>query len=138
MKALPVLERRGVVVPELSFPFPTLTAVASMDGQAAATLGTPIRLEGHDLGGGVSRKVLLVNERLVLEATRPETGTGTDRRLDFELPISNAAEFPAGLYRVGVQLETGTGAVATNQLAFVLAPKLTSLPGPCSDLRPAP
>jgi hypothetical protein len=124
-KPLPVLERHGNVEPDLAFSFPALNAVTSTDGQHAVTVGTAIKLEGRDLGAGGGRTVAIVNERLVLEKTKIETGTGTDRELEFVLP-ENPDDFPVGLYRVGVLAPTTGGTVPTNQLAFVLAPKLTS------------
>jgi hypothetical protein len=102
-----------------------LDTVKSTDGQHAATVGTPIKLEGRDLGAGGGRTVVIVNERLVLERTRPETGTGNDRELEFVIPAL-PDDLPVGLYRVGVLAPTADGDVPTNQLAFVLAPKLTS------------
>jgi hypothetical protein len=123
---LPVLERRGTVTPEVAFSFPRLDALSSTDGQRAVTVGTPFKLEGRDLGAGGGRNVVVTSERLVLEKTAIETGTGSDRELALVLPAS-PDDFPVGLYRVGVLAPTPDGTVPTNQLAFVLAPKLTSL-----------
>jgi Pvc16 N-terminal domain len=125
-KPLPVLERRGNVEPDLAFSFPTLDAVKSNDGQHAVTVGTPIKLEGRDLGAAGGRTAVIVNERLVLERTMTEVpGTGNERELELLLP-DTPDDFPVGLYRVAVLAPTADGTVPTNQLAFVLAPKLTS------------
>jgi hypothetical protein len=125
-KPLPVLERRGTVEPDLAFSFPRLDTVESKDGQHAITVGTAFELGGRDLGAAGGRIAVIVNERLVLERTTTEVpGTGNDRELELLLPES-PDDFPVGLYRVGVLAPTADGPVPTNQLAFVLAPKLTS------------
>ncbi len=145
---LPVLSRGRVVPGQPRDPgvdvqatmepaVPTLTAVVPADGQPMTRLGATIELQGHHLDGS-NRVAVLSNDRFQIDAVRLAEGPAesTDdpaRTLRFQVPVARAADFPVGIYRVGVRMERTVGAAATelqhsNDLALVLAPEITSLP----------
>lgn len=120
---------------------PTLTAVLPVDGQPMTRLGATIELQGHHLEGS-KRFAVLSNDRFRIDAVElkegpPDPADDPARTLRFQVPVSRAADFPVGIYRVGVRMErTVTPAVGpasteilhSNDLALVLAPEITGLP----------
>lgn len=135
---LPVLSRgpvigdreRGVVVePGLVPPLPMLEAVVPSEGQPVARLGKTIDLRGHHLDG-TGRTVLLTNDRFEIEETIVALSTGGAALMQFSIPIGQVADFPVGVYRVGVRvLRPGEPEPReTNRLAMTLAPEITGLP----------
>ncbi len=145
---LPVLSRGRVVPGQPRDPgvdvqatmepaVPTLTAVVPADGQPMTRLGATIQLQGHHLDGS-NRVAVLSNERFQIDAVEVEEGPADPaddpaRILRFQVPVTAAADFPVGIYRVGVRMERTVGTAATelqhsNDLALVLAPEITSLP----------
>jgi hypothetical protein len=137
---LPVLSRgrvdlatgrdRGVIVePSLDPPLPTLETVAPTSGQIVARLGEDIDLTGHHLDG-TARTVLLFNDRFETEEVVPALVTGGAGLIQFNIPTTQAADFPVGVYRVGVSLvrPTETNPRTSNRLAMTLAPEITGLP----------
>jgi hypothetical protein len=137
---LPVLTRgqpipgttrdEGVLVqPSLEPPLPTLESVAPTSGQIVARLGEDIDLTGHHLDG-TGRTVLLFNERFETEHSLPALAGNEAGRVRFNIAIGQAANFPVGLYRVGVSL-VRPGEInprTSNRLAMTIAPEITGLP----------
>ena len=137
---LPVLSRgrvdpatgrdRGVVVePSLDPPLPTLEAVSPISGQIVARLGENIDLTGHHLDG-TARTVLLFNDRFETEQSVPALLTGGAGLVPLNIPTAQAANFPVGVYRVGIRLvrPTETDPRTSNRLAMTIAPEITGLP----------
>ncbi len=122
-------ERGVVVTPDLVPPLPTLEAVVPAGAQTMVSLGANVELRGHHLNGS-GRRVRLVNERFRIDAVLPATGPDSADRIDFEIPLARAADFPAGLYQVATEVTPPTESVprTSNRLALVLAPTLTGLP----------
>lgn len=138
--ALPVLTRGGVdpssgrergvsVEPSLEPAIPTLEAVSPPGGQIVARLGETIDLTGHHLDG-TGRTVLLGNDRFESELSLPALATGGAALVQFSIPLADAANYPVGVYRVGVSvLRPGESAArSSNRLAMTLAPQITGLP----------
>ncbi len=143
--ALPVLSRgkidpatlreRGVIVePGLVPAVPMIESVVPPGGQPAARLGETINLTGHHLDGA-GRMVLLTNDRFEIEERIPVMATGGAALIQFSIPSAQAADFPAGVWRVGARMlrpdESRPGETIpceTNRLAMTLAPEITGLP----------
>jgi hypothetical protein len=128
---LPVLARRVCVRPDLLPPVPTIDSVVPNAGQPVAQLGTTIGLTGHHLDGA-GREVVLVNDRFEqeIDETLPVVATGSDTLMQFSIPVAQAGQFPAGVYRVGARvIRPGEAAPReTNRLAMTLAPQISGLP----------
>ncbi len=135
--ALPVLSRGPVVAgreqgilatPDLIPPVPTLEGVEPAGGQPVAQLGKDITLSGHHLDGSAQR-VRLRNARFGIDARLPASGTTGDR-MNFEIPIEQAADFPVAVYDLAAEMIRPGEATPreTNHLALVLAAELTDLP----------
>jgi len=137
---LPVLTRglpipgttrdEGVMVrPSLEPPLPTLETVAPGSGQIVARLGEDIDLTGHHLDG-TGRTVLLFNDRFATEQSLPALAGDEAGRVRFNIPIAQAADFPVGVYRVGVSLvrPSETHPRTSNRLAMTIAPEIAGLP----------
>jgi Pvc16 N-terminal domain len=127
---LPVLSHQIFVRPDLLPPVPTIDAVVPDASQPVAQLGTTIGLTGHHLDG-TGREVVLVNDRFEIEETLPAIAiAGSSTSMQFSIPIARAADFPAGVYRVGARvLRPGENAPReTNRLGMTIAPKVTGLP----------
>lgn len=137
---LPVLTRgpadpathrdRGIAVsPGLLPPLPTLEAVAPPGGRPVARLGETISLNGHHLDG-TGRTVVLVNDGFKLSQSIVAMATGGPALIQFSIPVAQAANYPAGVWRVSAQvLRPGEATPReTNQLALTIAPEITGLP----------
>jgi hypothetical protein len=137
---LPVLTRgpvdlvtekeRGVVVePHLIPPVPTLDEVVPPGNQPVARLGETIDLVGHHLDG-TGRQVGLANERFQVDDVLGATGPNAGTRMQFVIPVTRAADFPAGSYQVSAEVvpPSETDPRHTNRLALVVAPDITNLP----------
>jgi hypothetical protein len=127
---LPVLVRSFDVQPRLTPTAPTLTTVSTADKQPVVQLGTPASLEGFALNGSL-RKIDLSNGQLGIEREIDATGGGATA-MSFTLAITDAAKYPAGLYRVSARVQTPADPVPrlTNQLPLMIAPNITALPTP--------
>jgi hypothetical protein len=143
---LPVLSRgpvdlatgreRGIVAtPGLLPPLPTLTAALPPARQRAAVIGDLVVLQGHHLDGG-AREVVFSNDRLgvdlsipALPAPSPPSPPGDATQVEVSLE-GQAAALPAGVYRVALRVVPPgeTEARLSNQVALVLAPRMTNLP----------
>lgn len=127
----PVSQRdRGVVVePSLVPLLPMLEAVVPPGRQPVARLAETIDLMGHHLDG-TGRTVLLANDRFKVEQSIVALATGGAALVQFSIPPARAADFPVGVYRVGVRLlRPGEPQPReTNRLAMTLAPEITGLP----------
>jgi hypothetical protein len=137
---LPVLTRgrpipgttrdEGVLVqPSLEPPLPTLESVVPTSGQIVARLGENIDLTGHHLDGA-GRTVLLFNDRFETEQSLPALAGNEAGRVQLNIPIVQGANFPVGIYRVGVSLvrPAETDPRTSNRLAMTIAPEITGLP----------
>jgi hypothetical protein len=129
IKPLPVLARQVVVHPSVLPVLPNITAVVPAGGQPAVQLGTTVTLTGSHLDGS-GLEVVLVNDRFTIEEPLPAAAGSTATKMLFSIPVTRAADFPAGIYRVGARLQlTGEAEPRrTNDLALTLAPALTALP----------
>ena len=137
---LPVLTRgrpipgtthdEGVLVqPSMTPALPTLEAIVPLGGQLVARLGENVELTGHHLDG-TDRTVLFFNDRFETEQSLAAQAGDEAGRVTFNIPIAQAANFPAGVYRVGVSLvrPTEIDPRTSNRLAMTLAPEITGLP----------
>jgi hypothetical protein len=124
---LPVLVRSITARPGVTPWAPTLSVVAPKDKQAVVELDAAVALEGFALDG-TSQEVVLTNDRFEIEQTLPAAGSAT--RLQFTIPATRAADFPAGIYRLGARVQkSGEPAPrVTNELAFAVAPTIGGLP----------
>jgi uncharacterized protein DUF4255 len=140
VSALPVLSRgpvdpvsgreRGVVVrPDLIPPLPTIESVEPAGRQPVAWLGEIVDLNGHHLDG-TSRQVRLTNERFRIEEVLGAAGGDDPARIQFSIPTSRAADFPAGIYQTVAELIRPGEATQrqTNRMAVVVAPRITNVP----------
>ena len=125
---LPVLVRQLKALPSLEPTVPTISAVVPAGKQPVVELGTIVTLEGFSLHG-VTRDVVLTNDRFEIEETIAATGN-TATRLEFSIAPGDAAKFPAGIYRVAarIQLPGETATRLTNQLALTVAPHIVNVP----------
>ncbi len=92
---LPVLVRQLQAQPNLAPTVPTISAVVPFGKQPVVELGTTVTLEGFTLDG-VTREVVLTNDRFEIEEILPATG-GNATKLEFSIPTARAADFPAGV-----------------------------------------
>jgi hypothetical protein len=129
---LPVLVRNLRARPSLAPTVPTLAAVVPAGKQTVVELGTTVKLEGFALEGTL-REIVLTNDRFEIEETLPVSG-GNATRLEFTIPTTRAADFPAGIYRVSARIQPPGEPQPrlTNQIALVVAPTVTNLPRPGS------
>jgi Pvc16 N-terminal domain len=127
----PVTHREAGIIVQVGLepPLPTLEAVSPAGGQPVARLGEDVDLTGHHLEGA-ARTVLLGNDRFEIEESVAAAPGGGDALIRFNIATARAADFPVGVYRVGVQLvRPGEAAARTsNRLAMTLAPEMTGLP----------
>jgi uncharacterized protein DUF4255 len=125
---LPVLVRQVQVRPSLAPTVPTIAAVTPAGKQPVVELGTTVTLEGFTLDG-VTREVVLSNDRFEIEEVLPASG-GTAARLEFSIPAARAADFPAGVYRVAARIKLPAEAEPrlSNELALTVAPTIGGLP----------
>ena len=151
--ALPVLTRgpedQGPVArADLISPYPTLEQINLPNNQTAARMNDEITLIGHHLAGDqgdptqVTLRVLLVHQRLPepIQIEIPDTKR-TDRSVTFTIPHQAGTPYPAGFYRVSVQVEPNSKPEErreSNELALLVAPRIlaingTPLPEPSND-----
>jgi hypothetical protein len=125
---LPVLQRgkddQGVISqPDLLVPFPTLNSLTLPQGRPAALLGDTLTFAGYHLDG-TTVLARFSNRRLPVPVDLPATGNAA--QVTVQLP-NKPADWPAGLYIIAVVVRrTGQPDRVTNELAFALAPKITS------------
>jgi hypothetical protein len=126
---LPVLTRGIFVRPDLLPPLPNIAAVVPAGSQPVVQLGTQVTLTGHRLAG-TGREVLLINDRFEIEEALPATAGGSAMSMQFSIPVARAADFPAGVYRIGARLQLSGEPEPreTNRLAMTHAPLITGLP----------
>lgn len=151
--ALPVLTRgpedQGPVArADLISPFPTLEQVNLPNNQTAARMNDEITLVGHHLAGDqgdptqVTLRVLLVHQQLPepIQIEIPDTKR-SDRSVTFTIPHQAGTPYPAGFYRVFVQVEPNgkpEESRESNELALLVAPRIlaingTPVPAPPND-----
>lgn len=126
---LPVLRREIVVVPNLVPPLPTIERVDGFQHEGELRLDDVVTLRGVHLDG-TSRDVLLESERFgVAEVIAAMPGAQSDE-VQFTIPAARSADFPAGIYRLSVDL-LPTGASVrrrTNHVPVVVRPAIAGLP----------
>jgi hypothetical protein len=125
---LPVFSRNIRVQPDLLPALPTIDAVVPDAKQPVALLGTTITLAGHHLDG-TGQEVILTNDRFqIVEPFLNPAGDATT--MQFSIPVARAADFPAGVYKVGARV-LPPGDIAprdSNRLAVTIAPQISGLP----------
>jgi hypothetical protein len=128
-RPLPVLTRDIKANPNLLPLVPNLTAVVPAGAQPVVQLGTQTTLVGSHLAG-TGPQAVLTNDRFQIDEPLAADAGSMPTKLLFTIPAARAADFPAGVYRVGARLQlTGDPAPRTsNQLALTIAPLLTTLP----------
>lgn len=146
--ALPVLQQKVTVQPNLAPPGATLTAVNPPNGQPAAILGDTVTVVGANLTSVVN--VVLTNSRMNLKippVILPPIDTSATS-FEFIIPDADAVASPpvvlgsppvahdlaAGFYILSAQASNGTDIVATNSLPMAIAP--TILVPPSSPITP--
>jgi hypothetical protein len=149
---LPVLSRgekdRGVdAQANLASPFPTLTEIALPEKkkkQPSAVLGDTLILRGYQLDGD-SLTVRFSNPRLSdpIEIGLPGITTSEATEISVPLPddAASRAAWVAGYYTASIVVTRNSDPVnktrTTNELAFSLAPRLLTPPGPNPKTAPA-
>jgi hypothetical protein len=140
---LPVLtigpEDKGVIVqPNLTSPFPELTAATPPNNQISAELGDALTLRGHHLDGS-NIAVRFTNPRLrkVLEASEFQSNTSSQITVELRKAVDQDAPagtpprkiWSAGVYSVAmlVQRPDETFRRTTNELPFALAPEIRTV-----------
>jgi hypothetical protein len=125
--ALPVLVRQLAAQPSLDPPVPTLAALLPGQKQNVVELDVEATLAGFALDGS-QREVVLTNDRFDIERTLPAVGGAA--KLQFVIPAANAADFPAGIYRVSARVRKPAEPAPriTNELALIVAPTISGLP----------
>jgi hypothetical protein len=151
--ALPVLTRGPedggpIARADLIAPYPTLEQINLPNNQTAARLNDEITLVGHHLAGDrgepteVTLRALLVHQLLPepIQIEIPDTKR-TDRSATFTIPHQAGIPYPAGFYRISVQVEPNGKPEErreSNELALLVAPRIlaingTDLPAPPGD-----
>jgi len=130
-KPVPGTERdEGVLVqPFLDPPLPTLEEVRPVSEQVVARLGEAVNLIGHHLDGS-ARTVLLGNGRFDIEQSLAAAAGNEPDRVEFTIPTAASADYPVGVYSVGIRLirPAESGPRESNRLALTVAPAVTGLP----------
>jgi hypothetical protein len=127
---LPVLTRgvndKGVAVrPEITPSFPGLVSVLPPNRQSGVRLGEVLSIKGHNLDGDqVSLRFTHPPLTSPIELAPLPQRTATE--LSVQLP-DEPANWPAGFYTVAATVRrTGEPDRTTNELAFALAPRITT------------
>jgi hypothetical protein len=125
---LPVLIRNIAARPDLQPGVPVITAISPANQLPVAQIGRQVTLEGQHLAGAAPR-VLLTNDKFEIEETFAPSG-GNAEGMQFTIPAASAADFPVGVYRVGVRLQPTADLRVreSNQLALTLAPFIDGAP----------
>ena len=129
--ALPVLQRgkqdRGADV-QAANALPILEQVQLPPQQSGVRLAETLTLEGrHFFDAPVLVRVR--HFRLSAPLDIPATSTGTSVSVPLQInPATDATTFPAGFYTVAVVVTRNDHQWSSNELPFVLAPRLTNLP----------
>lgn len=129
---LPVLARgsqddTGVAAQaNLTPPFPAITSVTPPDQQSSALLGDTLTIGGYNLDG-TNISVRLSHPSLASDRILAPLGGATPSEIRVTIP-NDPANLPAGFYRLAVEVTRpgDTFSRTTNQLAFSLAPEITS------------
>ena len=120
----------GVAVqPDLTPPFPTLTAVRLPHDQPSALLGDILVVRGHHLAGDTF-SVSFSSSRLespIVVAPQPGR-TASEFRVKVERnPATDVASWPAGVYTLAALIQRAANHLPpTNALPLSLAPRITS------------
>lgn len=150
---LPVLTRgpndQGPVAQaDLIPPFPTLERIDLPNHQISAQMNDRATLSGHHLAGeagdpaGVSLNVQLTSQRLEapIQFDVP-SAQRTDQSVTFSIPHQTGSYYPAGFYRVSVQVAPDGKPEEmreSNELALSLAPRIMAINGTSLPVPPNP
>lgn len=127
---LPVLTRgqddSGIVAnANMIPPYPAIDDMTLPNQQTSALLGDDLTITGNHLDGD-KVNVRFSNRRLLAPITVAAAKGGTDTQITVKIP-TDPVNWPAGLYTLSVVVSRkGEPDRATNELAFPLAPQITS------------
>jgi hypothetical protein len=126
--ALPVLAMNfggggPPVEPDLVFPYPTITGVSPPNKQDGALLGDTLTFTGHDLAGGAV-SVRFRHRLWTAPVTLPAAGSATS--VTVAIP-NDPLNWPAGIYQASVVVTSPGQVRVSNELAFALAPRITTI-----------
>ncbi len=128
----PVLMRTVAAQPNFLSSFPHLTQLDLPAGQAAATLGDTVIVEGTQLKGAQS---VLLSTALqnVQQSINLNLLTVGDTSFQFNLPNPSLpppnqppTDLPAGVYALSATVKTANDTLTTNSIPIAIAPKITS------------
>jgi hypothetical protein len=130
---LPVLKRgeddRGVTSqPDVTPPFPLLSALELPPRRMSAQPGDVISILGSRLAGGTAR----LHSSRIATPPQPATAAVSDTKLNATLP----ANLAPGFYTIAVELTTPRGTISSNELGLPVAPVITT-PMPMAVARAA-
>jgi len=121
--------------PDLTPPFPTITAVTLPKKQPGARLGDTITLEGFHLDGDTVT-AQFKHPRLENIVTETPAAGGTATKVEIQIPDAAPEKWASGIYTVSLLIKrAGEQDRVTNELPFALAPLITSTPPPLSVVR---
>jgi hypothetical protein len=134
---LPVLTRKISAQVGLTPPGPALIALTPPHGQSVGCLGDTLTVEGRDLSGATS--VRLVNTRLGVDRTLTPLLNVEDDSFQFAIPNPvvpppppDPTDLPVGVYLLTAQVPSGSHVQATNGLPLLIGPRIDPAwpPGP--------
>lgn len=150
---LPVLtigpqDEGPMVYAHLNPPFPTLDHIELPKNQVSALMNDSVRLVGDYHAGeegdptSVTVSVLLRTDRLG-NAIRFDVPANqrTNQSIQFTIPHQGNAFYPAGLYRVSIQVTPNANPVEvqeSNELPLQIAPRITEINGTALPVPPNP
>jgi hypothetical protein len=127
---LPVLTRgkddSGITAqPDLTPPFPTLTALTVQKKQPSARLGDAITLEGFHLDGDTV--TARFRHPRIDGFVEVAPGSVTPSKVEIVIPDGSPEDWASGVYTVALLIEkAGEQDRLTNELPFALAPVITT------------
>ncbi len=133
---LPVLERTVTALPRAT-PLPGFAEIEQVilpNNQSFACLGDTVTVRGYRLTGDTV-KVNFATTRLEQPVKLDPQPGGTAIEIEVVLPGNAAAlaQWPAGLYRLWVEVTQAGETQVTNEFPFTLAPRIQSIiPNPAS------
>ena len=121
---LPVLTRGITVRPDLIPPTPTILTIEYFDQQTVAHLGETVVVSGYHLNGpNVRVQLLQQSEELV--ADFPTSGTATNERIEFTMPV-DATIWRSGVYQLSLTMDDNDGnPIESNRVPLIIAPQFS-------------
>ncbi len=121
---LPVLTRGITVQPDLVPPTPTILAIEYQNQQTAARLSEEVVISGYHLNG-LNVRVQLVMQSETLIADFPVSGTATNERITFNMPV-DATVWRSGVYQLSLIMDDGGGnPIESNRVPLTIAPQFS-------------